>query len=316
MLLVGPGAASGEIVIGLVNNMPPMAARQTEEQFGRLLQDASTGLVVRLRCFAARLDPMGHREDITSIWSSELDGLIVTGAEPHAVQMVDEPLWPLLSRLTDWAAANTRSAIFSCLSAHAAAYRLSGVTRRQMPRKLSGVYPCMQAAPHPWTAGAPSTWPVVHSRYNDVPLGALQKAGYRVLSTGPGLGAQDGTDSFTCTAGRSQFLMLQGHPEYSADSLLLEYRRDIRRYLKGERPNWPALPVHYFDEATEAALMRLQQTALGRPTAEVLSEFAAQIHTLPIPHWHQRGVALFGRWLGSLAELDAGRFASLALAVS
>ncbi len=316
MLLVGPDAAGGEIVIGLVNNMQPTAARRTEEQFARLLQDASTGLVVRLRCFAVRPKPGGYCEDISALWASELDGLIVTGAEPQALRIVDEPLWPLLSRLTEWATTNTRSAIFSCLSAHAAVYRLSGVARCRLPRKLSGVYSCVQAAAHPWMAGAPPMWPVVHSRHNDVPVGALQRAGYRVLSTGPGLTAHDGADSFTCAAGRSQFLMLQGHPEYGADSLLQEYRRDIRRYLQGERPSWPALPVRYFDDATEAALTRLEQGASGRPMADVLSDFAAQVSTLPTPSWQQRGSALFANWVASLAELRASGLARLALAVS
>ena len=316
MLLVGPEAADGEIVVGLVNNMPPAAARRTEEQFARLLQDASTGFVVRLRCFADGPQSNGYREDISSLWSSKLDGLIVTGAEPQALQMVDEPLWPFLSQLTDWAANNTRSTIFSCLSAHAAVYRLSGVSRRRLPQKLCGVYPCAQAAPHPWTAGAASVWPVVHSRLNDVAAGALQNAGYRVLSTGPGFGGNDGADSFTCRAGRSQFLMLQGHPEYGADGLLREYRRDVHRFLQGDRPDWPPLPVNYFDGATEAALVRLQQHALGRPAMAVLSDLAAHLTTLPSPHWQKQGVALFANWLGSLAELGADRFASLALADS
>ena len=205
MLLIGPDAVDGEIVIGLVNNMPATAARRTEEQFARLLQDASTGFVVRLRCFADRQTPGSYSQDISSLWSSKLDGLIITGAEPQALRMVDEPLWSLLSRLTDWAATNTQSTIFSCLSAHAAVYRLSGIARYQLPQKLSGVYSCAQAAPHPWTAGAPLMWPVVHSRHNDIPSAALQKAGYRVLSTGPGHGTRDGADSFTCQAGRSQF---------------------------------------------------------------------------------------------------------------
>ena len=110
--------------------------------------------------------------------------------------------------------------------------------------------------------------------------------------------------------------MLQGHPEYGADNLLQEYRRDIRRYLQGERPHWPVLPVNYFDEATETALVRLQQTAFGRPAAEVLSDFAAQVNTLPLPQWQQRGAALFGNWLNSLAKRGADRSANLTLAVS
>ena len=324
MLLVGPGEGGGEIVIGLVNNMPPAVSRRTEEQFARLLQDAATGLTVRLRCFAARPAdssaawplPGDHCEDLASLWSSQLDGLIVTGAEPQAVRMVDEPLWPLLSRLTDWAAANTRSTIFSCLSAHAATYRLSGLDRRRLPQKLSGVYSCRQAGSHAWTAGTPSAWPVVHSRYNDVAAVVLQMAGYGVLSTGPGLDDNDSADSFTCQTGRSHFLMLQGHLEYSADSLWREYRRDIRRYLRGQRRDWPAMPVNYFDETTTAAISHLQHNASGRPETEVMAELAACVSILPVPTWQHRGTVLFSNWLRSLSSGGLTHAADLALAAS
>ncbi len=41
-------------------------------------------------------------------------------------------------------------------------------------------------------------------------------------------------------------LFLQGHPEYAADTLLREYRRDVGRYLRGERADYPAMPQGYF----------------------------------------------------------------------
>ena len=320
MLLRGAGRGGDELVIGLVNNMPPAAMRQTEEQFLRLLQDASAGLVVRLRCFASGPTVRSCDEDIGALWSSRLDGLIVTGAEPRAEQMSDEPLWPLLSRLTEWAAANTRAAMFSCLAAHAAVFQLCGVPRRRLPAKLSGVYACGGAAPHPWMADAPGVWPVPHSRHNDLHPGALQAAGFQILSTGPAFGEADGADSFACSAGQSQFLMLQGHPEYGVDSLLREYRRDIRRYLAGHRGDWPAMPVNYFDGETEAALAQFGREAGGRApgnvTADVMAAFEACMTHLPVPLWQSRGAHLFSAWLETLALRAVEGGQALALAVS
>ena len=73
------------------------------------------------------------------------------------------------------------------------------------------------------------------------------------------------------------------------------------------------MPVNYFDDATEAAMLRLQREAVGRPAAEVMSEFAAQVSTLPIPRWHQRGRALFGNWLNSLSCAAADRVPAVAV---
>ena len=313
MLLQGPGRAGDELVIGLVNNMPPGARRQTEEQFIRLLQAASAGLVVRLRCFGV------GGEDIGALWASQLDGLIVTGAEPRAERMSDEPLWPLLSRVTEWAAANTRAAMFSCLAAHAAVFQLCGVPRRRLACKLSGIYPCWRGASHPWMEGAPAVWPVPHSRHNDLPTGALQAAGFQILSTGPAFGEADGADSFACTAGQSQFLMLQGHPEYGADSLLREYRRDIRRYLAGERGDWPAMPMGYFDGNTEAALEQLRHWACGHAGldgADVMAAFDACVTSVPSALWHDRGTHLFSSWLETIADRPVQGGHGLALVAS
>ncbi len=303
-------------MIGLVNNMPASAMRQTEEQFVRLLQDASAGLVVRLRCFAASPTARSGAEEIGALWSSRLDGLIVTGAEPRAEQMSDEPLWPLLSRLTEWAAVNTRAAMFSCLAAHAAVFQLCGLPRRRLPSKLSGVYPCSRAAPHPWTAEAPGVWPVPHSRHNDLHPGALQRAGFQILSAGPAFGAADGADSFACNAGQSQFLMLQGHPEYGADSLLREYRRDIRRYLADQRGGWPAVPANYFDGATEAALEQLRREAGGRAPGDVMAAFEACVTNLPAPLWQSWGLHLVSAWLETLVPRPAQDGPALVLAAS
>ena len=49
----------------------------------------------------------------------------------------------------------------------------------------------------------------------------------------------------------SLFVFFQGHPEYDAVTLLLEYRRDVGRYLRRERDTYPPMPQGYFDEETE-----------------------------------------------------------------
>ena len=46
-------------------------------------------------------------------------------------------------------------------------------------------------------------------------------------------------DSFVKKKKRSLFVHFQGHPEYGAQTLLKEYRRDIKRFLRAERETIP-----------------------------------------------------------------------------
>ena len=281
---------TGEATIGLVNNLPEAASAAADAQFTFLLQVASRGRPVRLRRFAPAASGRAGYEPIESLWRSRLDGLIVTGAEPRAERMTDEPSWPLLARLVDWAAAHTQAAIWSCLAAHAAVFRLDGVARRRLPTKLSGVFTCRRANDHALLEEAPPAWPVPHSRCNDVDVTALERAGYTILSRGPGRGRDDGADAFAKAAGRSTFLMMQGHPEYAADTLMREYCRDARRWRDGGHR--PVPPSCYFDAETEAVLA-------GAPDPAACLAAIEAVRTPP-PRWLPDSVRLFETWLSGL----------------
>ena len=77
----------------------------------------------------------------------------------------------------------------------------------------------------------------------------LEQAGYVVLTSS----RTSGVDSFVKCFG-SQFVFLQGHPEYDANSLAREYRRDMNQYLLGETDRIPARPKGYFGAEAEAKL--------------------------------------------------------------
>ncbi len=281
--------APPELVVGLVNNMPQAAFAATDRQFFSLLQAGASGRRVRLRRFAADPTPAGY-EPIDRLWSQRLDGLVVTGAEPQAETMEDEPSWDLLARLVDWAADHTRATIWSCLAAHAAVFRLDGVTRRRLPQKLSGVFTCRRAGPHALLENAPTAWPVPHSRFNDLDTDDLERAGYTILSRGPGRAETDGADAFVKPVGASVFLMLQGHPEYTADTLLREYRRDLRRWLQGA--DRPAAPSSYFPLETEALLSQSSDPTSCLAVLECVPE--------PAPNWLPHSVTLYRSWLASM----------------
>ncbi len=299
------------IIVGLVNNMPDAALKSTERQFRELLSAAAHNSTVRLRLFSLPEVPrtdsgrssVAQYEDVGELWASHIDGLIVTGTEPRAAALPDEPYWPALTKLIDWAEDHTISAVFSCLAAHAAVLHMDGIARRALPAKLSGVFDCIKAADHMIVARVPARWRFPHSRYNELPGEALVSQGYRILSTSRAAGA----DIFIKQR-KSLFVFLQGHPEYDPGALLREYRRDIGRFLTGERDSYPEMPSGYFDEDTTAAFTAFRQRALRHRDVCLLPRLPAAEAEGKLPHvWREPGVRIYANWLSYLAKQKARR---------
>ena len=143
-------AAADCLEIGLLNNMPDGALCATERQFTELLAEAAgNAMRIRLKLFAlpsvargerAREAMAGRYASAQGLARAELDGLIVTGAEPRAPSLDAEPYWPALAQVVDWTQKAGVPAVWSCLAAHAAVLRMDGVRRRPLPSKLSGVF--------------------------------------------------------------------------------------------------------------------------------------------------------------------------------
>ncbi len=301
----GPAAESSlsTLVIGLINNIPQAARFQTTQQFSCLLATAAGVAGKSVRLFVLDRLLSDSNETLRLLDEARPDGLIVTGTEPQSAAMEDEPFWPALARLVDWAGAGTISTVWSCLAAHAAVFRLDQIQRRKLPEKLSGVFTCRKVADHALMAGVPSRWNVPHSRYNGLHDEALSGAGYEVLSHSP----ETGADAFIKLNGTSLFVLLQGHPEYAADTLLNEYRRDVRRYIAGQRDRYPETPAGYFDDKTERALARLRGEAFRRRGADLLPRFDAAVGAAPVNGWREPAVQLYAGWLSYLAARKAKR---------
>jgi len=106
-----------------------------------------------------------------------------------------------------------------------------------------------------------------------------------------------GVDTFA-KQHKSLFVFFQGHPEYEANTLLLEYRRDVGRYLRGETNTYPLMPRGYFDEATALALNALQSRSTSGAREELLAEFSNTLETSRIEStWHSTAARIYRNWL-------------------
>lgn len=264
------------LTIGLFNNMPDAALQATERQFKGLLRAAAGTRIVDLRYFSLRSVKRSWAAQsrierfytkVADLDRLHLDGVIVTGAEPKAAFLAEEPYWQELIELVDWAEANTRSTIWSCLAAHAAVLHLDGIERSRLREKCSGMFNCSRTEDHWLTRDIPSPIKISHSRFNELKGNDLAARGYRVLT----MSREAGVDIFTKEL-RSHFVFFQGHPEYDAMSLQREYRRDINRFLAGERDVYPSIPAGYFDADTEERLAKFEEQARIERSPAMIAE--------------------------------------------
>ena len=290
------------IRIGLINNMPDAALEATERQFRTLLASASDGMTVRLSLYALTDVPRSeagkrHIEDsyssVKELWDTHLDALIVTGAEPRTANLMDEPYWESLARVLEWARDHTHSTVFSCLAAHAAVLQMDGIGRLKSDDKHFGVFECARHSDHRLMAGTASRFKLPHSRWNGVSEADLAASGYSVLTRSP----DAGVDIFIKQC-KSLFVFFQGHPEYEADTLLREYRRDVGRYLRGETDTYPSLPRSYFDEDTAQALTALRAQAICQRGEELLTYVSTTLEHGTIDYtWHSTAARIYRNWL-------------------
>jgi homoserine O-succinyltransferase len=299
-----------DLTIGLINNMPDPALKATERQFMRLLRQAAGDIRIDFHCFSlpsvARSQSATGRvrteyTNLSDLDRLNVDGLIVTGAEPNAAALSQETFWRELTGIIEWAKRNTHSTIWSCLAAHAAVLHLDGVERHTLATKRSGIYDCLKMSDHWLTSGLPSPAKIAHSRLNELRARDLIASGYQLVTYSP----FGGVDTFAKDFG-SQFIFFQGHPEYDALSLEREYLRDISRFLNGERDGYPAIPVGYFDAETELRLAAFAIRARNQRRAALSAEVPERTLRQEIATGAAASV-MFRNWLNYLLSRSQPR---------
>ncbi|MGB0846181.1 MAG: homoserine O-succinyltransferase MetA [Thiolinea sp.] len=299
-----------ELHIGLLNIMPDGALAATERQFFRLIGNANLIAQFHMHVFTLDTMPRGEKarahinqyyETFADIKAKGLDALIITGAAPVAPDLEDEPFWPGLMEVVDWAQENVTSTLCSCLASHAIIQHLYDIRRRPLGFKRWGVYPHRLTMPeHPLVSNMNSHFDAPHSRFNEVDCGELRDAGLHILaeSREAGMHLAVSPDYF-------RFVFFQGHPEYDGISLLKEYRRELAVWYVGERPDYPPFPENYLRPQVKAILkehrLRLQQSRDEGGDAPVFPE-ALLLPLLPNT-WRDTAKSLVSNWIGKVYQI-------------
>jgi homoserine O-succinyltransferase len=299
-------AADSHVRIAFINNMPDSALEDTEMQFLELLEAAAANTPIRLKLFSLPNVPRGERglqhlrnfyHGLDELWNNHFDALIMTGTEPLQSDLRQEPYWHELTEVLDWAERHTTSTILSCLAAHAGVLHSDGVPRQPLPDKQFGVFDSASVHPHDLTHRASRPLRFPHSRWNEVREEALLSAGHSILTKS----AEAGVDLFVKQRGKSLFVHFQGHPEYSSLTLLKEYRRDIKRFLRRERKTYPTQPQGYFNAASTKLLSEFQHTCLSDPREEQMSLFPESLLIETLQNtWRSSASCVYHNWLQHL----------------
>ena len=238
-----------------------------------------------------------YYRDCAEINDTNLDALIITGANVTQPDLANEPFWGGLADVLQQADQRRLPVVCSCLAAHASALIFHGVARRHLPHKRWGIFDHSVCEPdHPLVAHLPKRFEMPHSRFNEVSEPDLRAHGVQVLITGPEAGVQMASEP----DGRR--LYFQGHPEYEAVSLLKEYKREILRYLSEEREDYPPLPSNTFSGFAANLAKAFRQRVLSQGGGmDLMEEFPEEALAREMRHsWKEASRQLFSNWLGSI----------------
>lgn len=175
------------------------------------------------------------------------DGMIITGAPVENLEFESVDYWKELCEIMEWTSTNVHSTLHICWGAQAAMYYHYGIKKYSLGPKLSGVYRHNVLKPQsPLFRGFDDEFYIPHSRYTEV-----READILAVPDLELLSVSDEAGVFAVKSTDNRRVFITGHPEYDAETLALEYSRDVKKGLSID------VPKNYFpnDDPTATPLV-------------------------------------------------------------
>ena len=190
------------------------------------------------------------------------DGMIITGAPLDYVKYEDTVYWKEVCEIMEWTKTHVHCTFHLCWGAYAGLYYHHGIEKRDLDRKLFGVFPHkMRKSTSPLFRGFNDIFMAPHSRATDVNLEDVEAVpDLEVLAV-----TEDGSLAIAKSRDSRQFFVTC-HAEYDHNTLALEYFRDMEKGL-----TTVDLPINYFPD--------------DDPAKE------------PLVSWRSTGQLLYSNWL-------------------
>ena len=237
----------------LVLNLMPTKI-ETETQLSRLLGNTPLQIEMELMHTQSHRSKNVSEEHLFSFYKTfdeikdrKFDGMIITGAPVEKLKFEQVDYWQELCRIMEWTKTNVHSTFHICWGAQAAMYYHYGINKKQLNKKLFGVYPhTVEHKKSILFRGFDDVFMAPHSRHTTVARKDIEAApGLKILASSE----QAGVYAVKNDSGSQIFVF--GHSEYDSDTLKREYLRDKSAGLEIN------VPENYFpdDDDTKPPLV-------------------------------------------------------------
>jgi homoserine O-succinyltransferase/O-acetyltransferase len=227
--------------VAILNLMPTKI--ETEAQLARVL--GNTPLQVNLTLlttssYQAKNTSKNHLRAFYKTWDEvkgrKFDGLIVTGAPIEQLKWDKVKYWDELTEIFDWSLTNVYSSFFICWGAQAALQHFHGVSKHELPKKKFGVFPHRIVEKNQiLLRGFDDEFLVPVSRHTETRRKDIEKVkDLQILSESKQAGL------YLVRHKKRRQVFAFNHPEYEAETLANEYKRDIKKGLSID------IPENYF----------------------------------------------------------------------
>lgn len=268
--------------IAILNLMP--TKETTELQLFRLLAKTSFSIEVvfiKLKTHESKNTAQEHLDAYYSyfdtIKNKKIDGLIITGAPVEKLEFTQVDYWKELCDIMDYTRINVRSTLFICWAAQAALYHYYGIQKYFLQKKLSGIYThTIKDEKSKIMENIPNSFFAPHSRYTEVLSTDIEKNKDLTL-----ISVSEKAGMFIAESTQNKMIFISGHPEYDAETLQLEYERDLKKFLDSDQKSCttqnPEIPKNYFPNNNPA----LKPTCNWKTVAEQLYKNWIEYYVVP-----------------------------------
>ena len=160
------------------------------------------------------------------------DGLIITGAPVEHMDFEEVDYWEELKAVMDWSRHRVYCTMYICWAAMAGLYHFYNIPKYPLKEKLFGVFEhrcCVKNVK--LLRGFDDVFYAPHSRYTEVRREDIEKVpDLEILAESPQAGI------YIVASKDERQIYVSGHSEYDANTLLLEYERDIAKGLDIDPP--------------------------------------------------------------------------------
>ena len=213
--------------IVLLNLMPTKIA--TETQLTRLLGNTPLQVKLELMHTTSHRAKNVSQEHLLTFYKSfeelkdrKFDGMVITGAPEEQMPFEEVDYWDELCQIMEWSKTHVHSTFHICWGAQAGLYYHYGVPKRDLPKKLFGVYPHKADYKRAiLLRGFDDTFYVPHSRHTTVLREDIEAVpGLKILASSQEAGV------YAVMNKEGHQIFITGHAEYDPLTLESEYLRD------------------------------------------------------------------------------------------